>query len=109
MRTAFETVAVAFSMFSALPMPRVAWKDSNMRYALCAFPLVGLAIGLAQILWAAVCGLGLPPVLRGMGLCLLPVWLTGGIHLHTLLCPDEEAYERTVRELDEAGILFVKN
>ena len=35
--------------------------------------------------------------------------LTGGIHLHTLLCPDEEAYERTVRELDEAGILFVKN
>ena len=52
-----------------------------MRYALCAFPLVGLAIGLAQILWAAVCGLGLPPVLRGMGLCLLPVWLTGGIHL----------------------------
>ena len=81
MRTAFETIAVAFSMFSALPMPRVAWKDSNMRYALCAFPLVGLAIGLAQILWAAVCGLGLPPVLRGMGLCLLPVWLTGGIHL----------------------------
>ena len=68
MRTAFETVAVAFSMFSALPMPRVEWKDSNMRYALCAFPLVGLAIGLAQILWAAVCGLGLPPVLRGMGL-----------------------------------------
>lgn len=35
--------------------------------------------------------------------------LTGGIHLHTLLCPDEDAYERTVRELDEAGILFVKN
>ena len=35
--------------------------------------------------------------------------LTGGIHLHTILCPDEEAYERTVRELDEAGILFVKN
>ena len=55
-------------MFSALPMPRVEWKDPNMRYALCAFPLVGLAIGLAQILWAAVCGLGLPPVLRGMGL-----------------------------------------
>lgn len=35
--------------------------------------------------------------------------LTGGVHLHTLLCPDEAAYERTVRELDEAGILFVKN
>lgn len=32
--------------------------------------------------------------------------LTGGIHLHTLLCPDEESFGRTVRELDEAGILF---
>ena len=35
--------------------------------------------------------------------------LTGGIHLHTLLCPSDEVYERTVRELDAAGILFVKN
>lgn len=32
--------------------------------------------------------------------------LTGGIHLHTLLCPSGEAYERTVRELAAAGILF---
>ncbi|HIS98235.1 MAG TPA: transcription repressor NadR, partial [Candidatus Scatomorpha pullistercoris] len=32
--------------------------------------------------------------------------LTGGIHLHTLLCPGDEAYERTVKELAAAGILF---
>ena len=32
--------------------------------------------------------------------------LTGGIHLHTLLCPSDEAYERTVKELAAAGILF---
>ena len=32
--------------------------------------------------------------------------LTGGIHLHTLLCPDAESYERTVKELAAAGILF---
>lgn len=35
--------------------------------------------------------------------------LTGGIHLHTLLCPNEEAYERTVQELDRAGILFSRD
>ena len=29
--------------------------------------------------------------------------LTGGIHLHRLLCPDEAAYRRVCRQLDEAG------
>lgn len=32
--------------------------------------------------------------------------LTGGIHLHRLLCPDEAAYRRVCRQLDEAGILL---
>lgn len=32
--------------------------------------------------------------------------LTGGIHTHTLLCPDEESYERCVRDLREAHILL---
>jgi len=32
--------------------------------------------------------------------------LTNGIHLHTLLCPDEEAYERVLGELGQAGLLL---
>ena len=32
--------------------------------------------------------------------------LTGGVHLHTLLCPSAEACERTIKELAAAGILF---
>lgn len=32
--------------------------------------------------------------------------LTGGIHLHTLVCPSEEAYARVLAELRTAGILF---
>ena len=39
--TALQTIAVAFAMFSALPMPQFDWNEKNMRYALCAFPLVG--------------------------------------------------------------------
>ncbi|NCB63159.1 MAG: transcription repressor NadR [Clostridia bacterium] len=31
--------------------------------------------------------------------------LTGGTHLHTLRCPDEAAFERVRRALDEAGFL----
>ena len=77
-----ETVAVAFSMFSAIPMPQFAWNARNMRYSLCAFPLVGAVIALALWGWGMLCArLGLPALLRGAGLCLLPVMITGGIHL----------------------------
>ncbi|QEY34771.1 transcription repressor NadR [Caproiciproducens galactitolivorans] len=32
--------------------------------------------------------------------------LTGGVHLHTLSCPSEEAYERVLSALRKDGILF---
>lgn len=74
----FQTVAVAFAMFSALPMPQFEWNAKNMRYAMCAFPLIGLACG---ALWC-VCGvLPLPALAKAAGFCLIPVWVTGGIHL----------------------------
>ena len=52
-----ETVLVAFSMFSALPVPQIEWNGKNMRYAMCAFPLVGAVIGLACWLWSLLGGL----------------------------------------------------
>jgi len=80
--TFFCTIAVAFSMFSAIPVPQVEWSPKNMRYALCAFPLVGAAAGILLGVWAALCGwLEAPSILRGAGFCLLPLFVTGGIHL----------------------------
>ena len=73
-----QTIAVAFAMFSAIPVPQFDWTEKNMRYALCAFPLIGLLCG---ALWC-VCGiLPLPAPARAAGFCLVPVWVTGGIHL----------------------------
>lgn len=78
----FQTIAVAFGMFSALPLPQPAWTPRNMRYALCAFPLVGLVCGLCWWGWTALAEfLAMPDLLRGAGLCLVPVLVTGGIHL----------------------------
>ena len=34
--------------------------------------------------------------------------LTGGVHLHTLVCPDEETFLRIRRALAQAGILYEK-
>lgn len=80
--TWIETIAVAFAMFSALPVPQPVWNDRNMRYALCAFPLVGVAVGLCWWGWWALCGwMGLPQLLRAAGFCLIPAVVSGGIHL----------------------------
>lgn len=82
MKTFFETVAVAFSMFSEIPVPSFKWSDKNMRYALCAFPLVGAVCGAAVVLWAKISFLlNLNGFLRGAVFCLIPLWITGGIHL----------------------------
>lgn len=34
--------------------------------------------------------------------------LTGGVHLHTVACPDEEAFERICKALAEAGFLIAE-
>ena len=73
-----QTIAVAFAMFSAVPMPQFDWNEKNMRYALCAFPLIGVVIG---ALWCLCGALPLPGIVRAAGFCLVPVWVTGGIHL----------------------------
>ena len=73
-----QTIAVAFAMFSAIPVPQFDWNEKNMRYAMCAFPLIGLVIGAA---WCVCGALPLPGLARAAGFALVPVWVTGGIHL----------------------------
>lgn len=73
-----QTLAVAFAMFSAIPVPQFEWNKKNMRYALCAFPLIGAVIG---GLWCLCGALPLPAPAKAAGFCLVPVWVTGGIHL----------------------------
>jgi len=77
-----ETILVAFAMYSAIPLPRPEWNEKNMRYAMCAFPLVGLVCAALWWGWGELCAcLSVPHLLRGAGLCLIPVLVTGGIHL----------------------------
>ena len=78
----FRSVALAFSLFSRLPAPKVKWEAESMRYALAALPLVGLVIGAALGGWAWVCGaLALGKPLFAAGMTLLPLLVSGGIHM----------------------------
>lgn len=82
MRTLFCSVAMAFSMFSVVPMPVVEWKKENMKYMLCALPLVGVVIGLALWLWDGLCRwLEMGMFFYAAGMTLIPLLLSGGIHM----------------------------
>lgn len=77
-----KTIAVAFSMFSRIPMPRVDWNEKNMKNMLAAFPLVGAVIGALLLLWTYICGvLGFGKILFAAGVTVVPIAVTGGIHL----------------------------
>ena len=76
---------VAFSLYSAIPMPQVRWEKTTMRWALCFLPLVGGAVALLEWGWLKVSAyLGLTTMLYAVVAALLPVAVTGGIHLDGL-------------------------
>ena len=73
---------MAFSCFSQVPMPQVEWRPESMRYMMCFFPFIGMVIGLLLVCWAWLCGvLGFGTILQAAGYTLIPVCVTGGIHL----------------------------
>ncbi len=77
-----RSIIIAFSMYSKIPMPKVEWKDSNMRLAIGFFPLVGMVIGGCIFSWWKWCqAYGLNPLLRTGILLAIPLLLTGGIHI----------------------------
>ena len=78
----FRYLAVSFSLYSRIPMPRFAWKEEDMAHSLLFFPWVGAVIG------AFVFGAGmlhfrwnLPFWLSGILILTIPVLITGGFHL----------------------------
>ena len=73
---------IAFAMYSRIPMPRVDWSEKNMRYAMCFFPVIGIVIAAAEYLCFLLCGkLALGTMFRSILLVLIPILITGGIHM----------------------------
>ena len=73
---------IAFSTYSRIPVPQVEWTEENRRYAMCFFPLIGVVLGLILWGWLALCdALRIGALLRGAVAALLPLLVTGGIHM----------------------------
>ena len=77
-----KSLIIAFAMYSKVPMPRVDWEKKALSWALCWFPLVGAVIGAVLCGWMALARyLGFGPLFFAAVALLIPIALSGGIHL----------------------------
>lgn len=99
MREFFKAFAVAFSIYSKIPMPRFEWAGKDMKYHLCFFPLVGAVIGGLEFLWFLMWRhLCFSQILYLCGGLVLPVLVTGGFHLDGFMDTMDAVHSYKTRE-----------
>ena len=90
-------------MYSKIPMPKTDWNKKNMKYALCFFPAVGIAILALVILWNTISvNLQIGNILHTAILVVIPILVTGGIHLDGFLDTMDalSSYQPTEKRLE---------
>lgn len=99
MKALFSGLVTAFSMYSWIPMPQLEWRKDTMKYALCFFPLVGAVSGGVVALWVwAAQALGITLSLFAGVAVLLPVFVTGAIHVDGFIDTCDALYSRQPME-----------
>ena len=85
MKSVISGLLVAFSMYSAIPVPQVNWEKQTMRWALGFLPLIGVLIGVIELFWFEFCVyFGAAGVFYAVIAALIPLAVSGGIHLDGL-------------------------
>lgn len=80
--TIIKSILIAFAMYSKIPLPMIDWDKRYMKYAICFFPLVGSIIGLIIFaFWKLQSFLNIGVFFRSVIILLIPILVTGGIHL----------------------------
>ncbi len=94
-----SSLLIALSMYSILPVPRVEWKEDNMRWSLACLPVVGLIGGGLMAGWTALAGVvSVSPVFFGAVAVLLPILLSGGFHMDGFLDATDAIFSRRDRD-----------
>ena len=85
MKSLISGLLVAFSMYSAIPVPQVNWGKKTMRWTLIFLPLVGVVIAAIQWIWFMFCRyFNANMLFFAVGATLIPLCISGGIHLDGL-------------------------
>lgn len=77
-----KSIAVAFSMYSRIPMPRFVWGSEDMKYHLIFFPWVGAVIGALEYGWYDLAfQMNINLIAYAIIAIIIPIIITGGFHL----------------------------
>ncbi|MGN1166119.1 MAG: adenosylcobinamide-GDP ribazoletransferase [Lachnospiraceae bacterium] len=91
MKKMWNSFKIAFSMYSKIPMPKSDWTKENMSYAMIFFPWIGAVIGILMVgiyklkIWCLLENVPVAPWTFTVLFVVLPVFLTGGIHMDGFL------------------------
>lgn len=98
-----KSFVIAFSVYSKIPVPQLAWKEEDVKYMLCFFPWVGAVIGGCVYMWNELCSVsGMGETCRVLIDAAIPLMLTGGFHADGFMdtmdafhsyCPKEKKLE----------------
>ena len=78
----FKALAIAFSTYSRVPMPKVEWDEKSMRYSMCFFPVVGAVEGVLFIcIYKLMSYFAVSVSLMAVVATIFPIVYTGGIHI----------------------------
>lgn len=73
---------IALGTYSKLPVPYFEWKEEDMRYSICFFPIAGVLAGAAQWLWLWLCNkYGTGDMAKAAAVIIINILITGGIHI----------------------------
>ena len=94
-----DSFIIAFSTYSRLPMPKADWNEKSMKYAMSFFPMVGAVIAVIELLvWRLTISLQTYNMITAFFLVLVPVAITGGIHLDGLFDTEDALHSYGDRE-----------
>lgn len=99
MKSVFESLFIAFSMYSAIPVPIVEWNEKNMQRAMYFFPLVSVVCGLGlKLIWLIGSFLKLNNLFVAVMSVAINVLITGGIHIDGFCDTSDALYSRRPME-----------
>ena len=82
MKKLWKSFTLCTAMYSALPTPKTDWDGDSMSHVFCFFPWIGLVVGGVEALWWLLARwLSIEGILYGAVAALLPIAVTGGIHV----------------------------
>lgn len=81
-----KSIAIAFSLYSKIPMPQFPWEKKEMQYMLLFFPWIGAVIGVCMYGWYLFClRFEVGTVCYATVGAAIPLLITGGFHMDGFL------------------------